>query len=76
MTSWINQSSACSEAYGTDIGVGITGSLGRKDPNNPDSEVRKVFYSINIDGKTTFAELTKAVKHREKPRKTVVLFVL
>lgn len=37
---------ACAEAYGAEIGVGVTGSLGRKDPQNPDSVVGKVFYSI------------------------------
>lgn len=49
---------ACADAYGTDIGIGITGSLGRKDPNNPDSEVGKVYYSIIIDDAVINTELT------------------
>ena len=49
---------ACAEAYGSDIGVGITGSLGRKDPDNPDSEVGKVFYGIIACGKTVSSELS------------------
>ena len=48
---------ACSDAYSTDIGVGITGSLGRKDPHNPDSRVGKVYYSIIMDGTVTSVEL-------------------
>lgn len=49
---------ACAEAYDSDIGIGITGSLGRKDPNNPDSEVGKVCYSIISGDKIISSELT------------------
>ena len=41
---------ACAKAYGAEIGVGVTGSLGRKDPHNADSSVGTVFYSIFING--------------------------
>ena len=47
----------CAAAYDVDIGIGITGSLGRKDPNNSDSEVGKVYYCISMDGTDTFAEI-------------------
>ena len=42
---------ACAAAYGTEIGVGVTGSLGRKDPANPDSISGRVHYCILYQGK-------------------------
>ena len=43
---------ACARAYDAKIGIGITGSLGRKDPYNPDSVPGQVYYSIRIDDRT------------------------
>lgn len=43
---------ACAEIYDTEIGIGVTGSLGRKDPANPDSIVGEVYYSIYERGNT------------------------
>ena len=37
---------ACRKAYNADFGVGVTGSLGNTDPNNPDSIPGEVFFSI------------------------------
>ncbi len=37
---------ACRSFYRTEIGVGITGSTGNADPNNPDSVPGEVFYAI------------------------------
>ena len=37
---------ACSLAYGSFVGIGVTGSLGRKDPENPDSVPGEVFLAI------------------------------
>lgn len=37
---------ACRKAYNADLGVGVTGSLGNTDPNNPDSIPGEVFFAI------------------------------
>lgn len=38
---------ACKNRYNTNIGVGITGSLGIIDPNNLDSEKGQVYFTID-----------------------------
>ena len=38
--------SSCRNIFGTDIGIGITGSFGNADPNNPDSIPGEVYFSI------------------------------
>ena len=45
---------ACRATFGADIGVGVTGSFGNVDPNNPDS----------VPGEVYFAVATKAGTHR------------
>ena len=37
----------CREVFRTDIGIGITGSFGNVDPNNPDSVPGEVYFSID-----------------------------
>ncbi|MCC8081203.1 MAG: CinA family protein [Lachnospiraceae bacterium] len=37
---------ACREAYGAQIGIGITGTTGNTDPNNSDSVPGEVYYAI------------------------------
>ena len=44
-------------AYGADISVGVTGTMGNVDPENEDSNPGEVFFSIDIDtegGATAF----------------------
>lgn len=41
-----NMAVACAQAYGTDFGIGISGTIGRLDPNNEDSADGKVYVSI------------------------------
>ncbi|MBQ8094630.1 MAG: CinA family protein [Clostridia bacterium] len=43
---------ACRSAMHADIGIGITGSFGNTDPNNPDSVPGEVFFAIALDRKT------------------------
>lgn len=44
----------CRESFATDIGIGITGTMGNPDPANPgDSIPGKVFFSIDFRGKVT-----------------------
>ena len=37
----------CRRAFGTDIGIGITGTFGNTDPNNSDSLPGEVFFAIS-----------------------------
>ena len=39
---------ACRQAYGADIGIGITGTTGNVDPNNQDSVPGEVYYAIAL----------------------------
>lgn len=43
---------ACQSAYDADIGVGVTGSFGNVDPNNPDSVPGEVFFAIAVRDRT------------------------
>ena len=38
---------ACMDAFAADIGIGVTGSFGNADPNNPDSVPGEVFFAIS-----------------------------
>ena len=42
----------CRRAFGTDIGIGVTGSLGRPDPANPDSTVGTVYAAVSSEDRT------------------------
>ena len=43
---------ACREFYRTDLGVGVTGTFGNVDPNNPDSVPGEVYFAIDARGET------------------------
>lgn len=43
---------ACRKAYKADIGIGITGTFGNLDPNNPDSVEGRVFFAIETEAET------------------------
>ncbi len=40
----------CRESFGTDIGIGVTGSIGTIDPNNADSVPGEVYIAVDING--------------------------
>ena len=42
---------ACKAVYKTDLGVGVTGSLGRPDPANPDSVPGEAYIAADYAGK-------------------------
>lgn len=45
---------ACQKAYGANIAIGVTGTMGNIDPANPDASVPgNVYFAISINGKTT-----------------------
>lgn len=51
---------ACRQAYGADIGIGVTGTMGNTDPANPGASVPgQVYFSIDFQGKveTFFVEI-------------------
>lgn len=37
---------ACKDFYGTDIGIGVTGTLGNTDPNNSDSVTGEIYIGV------------------------------
>ena len=41
---------ACRRTFGTDIGIGVTGSLGIRDPENRDSVPGRVYYAVDCLG--------------------------
>ena len=41
---------ACRKAFGADIGIGVTGSMGNLDPANGDSVPGEVFFAIDFKG--------------------------
>ena len=41
---------ACRKAFGADIGIGVTGSMGNIDPANGDSIPGEVFFAIDFKG--------------------------
>lgn len=46
---------SCTRFYGADIGIGITGSFGNVDPNNPDSVPGEIYFAICTgEGTRTF----------------------
>lgn len=48
-----SMASACRKRYGTDIGIGITGSIATKDPNNADSVPGEVYAAIDLKGEVS-----------------------
>ena len=43
----------CRAKFGTDVGIGVTGSYANPDPNNADSVPGTVYYALNVCGKET-----------------------
>ncbi|CDB12883.1 competence/damage-inducible domain protein CinA [Eubacterium sp. CAG:192] len=44
---------ACSKAYKSDIGIGVTGTMGNVDPLNKEASILgEVFFAITINGET------------------------
>lgn len=41
---------ACREAYGANIGIGVTGTMGNVDPANNDSVPGQVYFAIDFNG--------------------------
>lgn len=45
---------ACAKAYGADVGIGVTGTMGNPDPANPTVSVPGVvYYALAFGGETT-----------------------
>ena len=49
----IAMAEACSKAYKSDIGIGVTGTMGNVDPLNKEASIPgEVFFAITINGET------------------------
>ena len=46
----VAMATACRKAFGADIGIGVTGSMGNIDPANGDSVPGEVFFAIDFKG--------------------------
>ncbi len=44
---------ACCKAYGADIAIGVTGTMGNVDPANDDSVPGQVYFALDIEGEIT-----------------------
>lgn len=47
---------ACRKSYGSDIGIGVTGTLGNVDVNNADSIPGQVYFAIDLNGNVSVYE--------------------
>ena len=54
----ISMAQTCRKNFGTNIGIGVTGTFGNVDPNNADSEAGKVYFAIDVDGEIHVYEKT------------------
>lgn len=68
----IAMATAVSKKAQSNIGIGITGQLGRIDPQNPSGEVGNVWYAINNEGEITVHKL-KVEDMPRKEQKAVVI---
>ncbi len=68
----IAMATAVSKKAQANIGIGITGQLGRIDPQNPSGEVGNVWYTINNEGEITVHKL-KVEDMPRKEQKAVVI---
>ena len=47
---------ACRKAFGADIGIGVTGTMGNRDPANPEDSVPgQVYFAIAVKGRKTLS---------------------
>ena len=46
----VAMATACRKAFGADIGVGVTGSMGNVDPANGDSVPGEIYFAIDFKG--------------------------
>ena len=55
----------CRQKFGSDIGIGVTGSIGTIDPNNDDSVPGEVYIAVDLRGdvRDKMIELAPAERH-------------
>lgn len=44
---------ACRKAYGADLAIGVTGTMGNVDPANADSVPGQVYFALDVKGEVT-----------------------
>ena len=74
----IDMAKAVKAKANSNIGVGITGQLGRVDPRNVGVENNKAWYSIATNNKTINAEITlySASKKRSWKKKVIITEII
>ena len=60
--------SACRKSFKTDIGIGVTGSIGTIDPNNDDSIPGEVYIAVDIQGDLTHKKIELEPATRSESR--------
>ncbi|MBO4396366.1 MAG: CinA family protein [Eubacterium sp.] len=64
----IAMAGACRQEFHTDVGIGITGSIGAPDPNNADSIPGEVFVAVDYRNHILTEQLEVPVMDRRKSR--------
>jgi len=73
----IEMAKIAQKKFNSQIGVGITGVLSRKDPNYPEKEIGKVYFAIAFFERIFCEEIKiKPQKSREKEKTKIVLEIL
>jgi PncC family amidohydrolase len=73
----IEMAKIAQKKFKSQIGIGITGILSRKDPNYPEKEVGKVYFAIAFFKKIFHKEIeVKPQKNREKEKMMIVFEIL
>lgn len=63
---------ACRNTYAANIGLGVTGTFGNLDPNNPDSVAGKVFFAIDFNGEVKTYERNLEVQSTRNAYKMAI----
>lgn len=68
---------ACKEFYGTDYGIGVTGTLGNIDPNNEDSQIGNIYIAIDTpkEVKNYLHQIDAKNMTRKRCKEEIVKFV-
>ena len=62
----------CRRAFGADIGIGVTGSLGRPDPANPGSSVGTVYFAVSTEDRTVSRVCTGITGETRRESKAMI----
>jgi len=68
---------ACKKFYGTDYGIGVTGTFGNIDPNNEDSQVGNIYIAIDTpkEIKNYLRQIDAKNMTRKRCKEEIVKFI-